>query len=495
MGQVGQLAFTSIPRLVGSIPTPCRNIEFGEFMASKKQTGSSTDININLGSPNSEPQWKFFLSRAKYTCYGGARGGGKSWALVAKSAGGALRYKGINILVLRREYSEMQNTLIDPMLKAFPSQVYTYNKSEHLLTFVNSSTIKFGNMPGYGAAVAGKYQGQSYDWLFIDEATQFLESEFRGLAAIVRGVNRIPKRIYLTCNPGGVGHNWVKRLFIDRKFKKGENPKDYVFIKATVDDNKDLMENNPDYVAQLELLPEDIRRAHRYGDWDALAGVFFEEFTEGVHTCPPFPIPANWARYRAFDYGLDMFACLWFAVDENGRCYVYREYNESGVIASDAARKQLELTLPSENIYFSIAPPDMWAKQRETGKTMAATFAENGVGLVKADNARVQGWAAVKELLKVQADGKPNLIVFNTCERLIECMKCLMHDEVNPNDVSKKPHEITHSPDALRYFCQTRTIPGFSGTAEEEKDLDYRDTMDYQYVVCGGVPTRSYINF
>lgn len=328
----------------------------------------------------------------------------------------------------------------------------------------------------------------------MEEATQFTETEFRGLSAIVRGANAFPKRIYMTCNPGGVGHNWVKRIFVDRKFKSDENPADYKFIQATVDDNKDLMDANPDYVRMLENLPPDIMRAHRYGDWSALSGSFFGEFTEGIHTCVPFPIPKNWARYRAFDYGLDMFACLWVAVDPDGRCYVYREFNESDLPVTDAARKQLELTLPSEDIPFSVAPPDMWSRQRETGKTMASTFAENGVPLLKADNSRIQGWAAVKEMFRLREDGKPGIIVFNTCERLIECVKCVQHDEQNPNDVAKKPHELTHSPDALRYFCQTYVAPGseINGkTAEEEEDTK----QDYLHFMCGGRPTQSYIGF
>lgn len=451
-------------------------------------------VTVDLGRPNSGPQWKFFESEAKYTCYGGARGGGKTWAVVAKAAGGALNYPGIQILVIRKEYGEMENTLISPMLKLLPASIYNYNKSEHQLTFTNGSIIKFGNMPGYSAATEGKYQGQSYEWLFMDEATQFLESEFRGLAAIVRGANNIPKRMYLTCNPGGPGHNWVKRIFIDRNFKPEEDPDDYVFIPATVDDNKDLMAANPDYVKQLELLPEDKRRAHRYGDWNALAGVYFEEFTEGLHTCSPFPIPNNWARYRAFDYGLDMFACLWVAVDESGRCYVYREFNRSGMVVSDAANTQLELTLPGENISFSIAPPDMWAKQRDTGKTMAATFNECGVSLLKADNSRIQGWSALKELFKIRPDGKPGLIVFSGCKTLIECIKCLMHDDTNPNDVAKKPHEITHGPDALRYFAQTYTLPGAIREPPQE-DNDTGGRTDYRRYMCGGAPSRGYIGF
>ena len=167
----------------------------------KAPANSKTTVTVDMGRPNSEPQWQFFLSKAKYTCYGGARGGGKSWSVVRKAAMGAYQYPKIKILILRREYGDMENTLISPMLGVLGRGTYNYNKSDHMVTFTNGSVIKFGNMPGYGAAVQGKYQGQEYDWLFIDEATQFLETEFRGLAAIVRGANKIPKRIYLTCNP------------------------------------------------------------------------------------------------------------------------------------------------------------------------------------------------------------------------------------------------------------------------------------------------------
>lgn len=462
-------------------------------MAKKKTTAQAeTIVTADMGRPNSEAQWKFFMSTAKYTCFGGARGGGKSWCTQRKPPMLAYQYAGIKILVLRREYGDMENSVITPMLKCLAIGSYQYNKTDHMLTFVNGSTIKFGNMPGYGAAVEGKYQGQEYDVLFIEEATQFLESEFRGLCAMVRGANKFPKRVYLTCNPGGVGHNWVKRLWVDRKFKPGEDPKDYLFIPATVDMNKDLMESNPDYIRQLELLPEDKRRAHRYGDWNALAGTYFDEFTDGVHTCNPFPIPRDWAKYRAFDYGLDMFFCLWIAVDPGGRCYVYRQYAEANLVVSDAARIQLEKTPADEHIHFSIAPPDMWARNRESGKTQATMFGENGVGLMKADNNRKQGWSALKEMFKIQEDGKPGLMIFATCETLIECIKCLMHDDSDPNDVSKKPHEITHGPDALRYFAQTYVLPGMQIVEDDEEDDD-SGLMDYHYAMCGGKVTGSYI--
>lgn len=462
----------------------------------KVKTGGGS-VTIDLGRPNSKPQQEFFASRCKYTAYGGARGGGKTWASSRKAIGGALRWTGIKILMIRREYDDLRNTLIEPMLAILPQEIATYNGTLNIIYFVNGSTIKFGNMPGYGAAVAGKYQGQEYDWIFMEEATQFTEQEFRGLGACLRGVNKIPKRFYLTCNPGGVGHHWVKRLFVSREFRNGENPDDYCFIKATVEDNKDLMESSPDYVQALDLLPEDIRNAHRYGDWDALAGTYFSEFRPELHTCKPFRIPDEWPRYRAFDYGLDMFACLWIAVDFSGRCYVYREYCESDLVVSDAARVMRACTPPEERVSFTIAPPDMWNRQKDSGKNMAELFMQNGIGLLKASNSRIQGWLSLKELMKLRKDGKPGLIIFSDCKSLIEFLPALQHDTKNPSDCAKEPHEITHAPDALRYFAVMRTMPAIKNaviTPEDDFD-DGRSASDYDSVMCGGEPQESYMFF
>ena len=401
-------------------------------------------ITIDLGRPNSEPQNQFFASRVKYTCYGGARGGGKSWCTQRKPVGGAIEYAGIRILILRRRYEDLENSVINPIVKLVPQALANYNVQKHLMTFANGSTIKCGNTDGYGSAVTGKYQGQEYDWIFIEEATQFTEQEFRGIAGCCRGATPFPKRIYLTCNPGGIGHQWVKRIFITRDFLPNENPDDYLFIKATVEDNKDLLEGSPDYINALDLLPEDIRKAHRYGDWDALSGGYFPEFTVKTHVIKPFAIPDSWVKYRAFDYGLDMFACLWIAVDFNGRHYVYREFAESKLIVSEAARAALTSTPANERVEYTVAPPDMWSTQKDTGKTMATLFAESGLPVLKANNSRVQGWLAVKEFFKIMPDGKPNMVVFETCKGLIDDIMAIQHDEKNPSDCAKQPHEITH---------------------------------------------------
>ena len=204
----------------------------------------------------------FFASRKLYTAYGGAKGGGKTWAVRTKALLGAYNYAGIRILILRRTYPELQSNHIEPMLRMIKPEFCSYNGALRCLSFANGSLIRFGHWSGESSEL--EYNGQEYDWIFIDEATQFSWRSFQFLGGLLRGVNDIPKRMYLTCNPGGVGHRWVKRLFIDRDFYDGggdpeaaENPEDYVFIPATVEDNTALLRASPGYVRMLASMPED----------------------------------------------------------------------------------------------------------------------------------------------------------------------------------------------------------------------------------------------
>ena len=467
-------------------------------MARKPKSGGGV-LELDFGTPN-EKQKLFLASEAKYTAYGGARGGGKSWAVRVKAAAGALNYSGIKILILRRTYPELENTIIMPMVEMLNTAriddrpagdvLFTYHATMRTMFFANGSMIKFGHLQSANAIT--EYQGQEYDWIFLDEATHFTEWEFRTLAATLRGVNKIPKRMYLTCNPGGVGHQWVKRLFVSREYEGMENPDDYVFIPATVEDNTALMDNSPDYLQMLDLLPDDIRAAHRYGDWDALAGQYFNEFKKELHVVPSFVIPKEWPKYRCFDYGLDMFACLWFAVDFDGRVWVYREYCEKGLIVSDAAAAMRTLTPDDEFIQYTVAPPDMWSTQKDTGRTMAEVYTQNGIGLVKASNSRVQGWLILKECLKVRRDGKPGLLITENCSRLIKDMPALQHDDKNPSDVAKEPHDITHINDALRYGMIFRTLNAQHEVVREE---EYEGLEDYDDAMTGGEASASYIAY
>lgn len=461
----------------------------------KKLKHSAGELHLELGSPN-EKQKRFLTSTARYTAYGGARGGGKSWAVRVKAIAGALQYPGIHILVMRRTYPELESTIIMPMLELLRStsqnetpagdRLFSYHSTMRIIFFANGSTVKFGHLQS--ANSIGEYQGQEYDWIFMDEATHFTQWEFRTLAATLRGVNQIPKRMYLTCNPGGVGHQWVKRLFVSREFEGQEKPDDYLFIPATVEDNTALMEHSPEYLQMLDLLPEDIRAAHRYGDWDALAGQYFPEFRRELHVVPSFSIPQHWPKYRCFDYGLDMCACYWFTVDQDNRVWVYREYCESGKIVSQAAQAMITLTPPDETVQYTVAPPDMWSTQKDSGRTMAEIFESNGVGLVKSSNARVQGWLVLKEFLKLRPDGKPGLLITEDCPRLIRDLSSLQRDDKNPSDAATQPHDITHAPDALRYGMVYRTLAAESPITHVEPELP-----TYDQLMTGGEASTSYL--
>lgn len=214
-------------------------------------------------SLTSDKQAAFFMARTKHVGFGGARGGGKSWAVRAKSKMLSVRYPGIKILIVRRTYPELVNNHIN-FLQGELNGIAKYNKTDKAFTFCNGSTIKFGYCNGDNDLL--QYQGAEYDVIFLDEATQLQEMWIKKITACLRGANHFPKRIYYTCNPGGVSHGYIKRLFIDRNYEDGENPEDYSFIQSLVTDNHALMKSQPDYIRQLEALPpklrDEIGRAH-----------------------------------------------------------------------------------------------------------------------------------------------------------------------------------------------------------------------------------------
>lgn len=400
----------------------------------------------------SEKQKEFFLSEAKYTAYGGARGGGKSFALRYKLVLLCLNYPGIRVLLVRRSYPELRENHIRPLcgMVCGSPPLAVYRERDKCFEFFCGSRLLLGYLSGHGDLL--RYQGQEYDVIAIDEATQIDEEMFLVLAASLRGANSFPKRIYLTCNPGGIGHGWVKRLFIDRSYRKGEVPEDYRFIPALVYDNEALMRNDPEYVKRLEALPASLRAAWLYGSWDVFSGQFFPEFDEALHVCEPFPLPRDAAYYCAVDYGLDMLAALFIAVNADGCAYVYDEVYESNLIVSAAAAKIRE-KLPEGAVV--IAPVDLWARGKDSGRSAAELFAEHGVYFTKIVPDRVDGWLSLKEWLATSS-GAPHLMIFRRCRNLIRCLPQLLHDTHRPGDAATEPHEITHAPDALRYFASFR---------------------------------------
>ena len=419
-------------------------------------------------------QIEFFKSKTKFTLYGGARGGGKSFVVRHKAITLALHFPGINILILRRTFPELEQN----HLKEFKTLLYgiaKYNSQRREFNFPNGSLIKFGYCNT--EADMDQYQGQNYECIFMDEATHFTEYMFMKFKECLRlsgnvDVKKFPNlkpRMYLTANPGGVGHVWVKRLFIDKQYKNGENPEDYSFIPALVYENQFLMENDPEYIRTLETLPEKEKQAMLYGDWSVFQGQFFEEFDEAIHTFNPldkdengnylYQIKPNWRIYRTRDYGLDKLACYWCALDEDGTFYVYREIWESDLIVSESGKRINEMTKNNETIYLDICPPDMWNRNRDTGKSAVdILMKECNQYPTKANNDREIGWLMVKEMLKISnITHKPRLLISTDCPHLIESMRMIQHDEKKVNDCAKEPHEVTHSCDAIRYLCTSYT--------------------------------------
>lgn len=439
-----------------------------------------------LQEPN-ERQKLFLASHAKHVGYGGARGGGKSWAVRDKAKRLCLRFKGIKVLIVRRTYPELVNNHIN-QLRDELNGIAKYNKSEKIFTFPNGSTIKFGYCNNDNDL--DQYQGAEYDVIFLDEATQLQEMWIKKITACVRGVNDFPKRIYYTCNPGGASHGYIKRLFIDKQYESGEVPGDYEFIQALVTDNKALMESQPDYIKQLEALPPKLREAWLYGRWDIFEGQFFEDFRTtpdidlcakaGItveealeqrrftHVIEPFQPPRGWNIMRSYDFGYNKpFSLGYWAVDYDGVLYRIMEMYgctqtpDEGVKWSpdEQFRRIVELErthpwLKGRKIVDSVADPAIWDASR--GESIADTAARYGIYFSPGDNERIPGWMQVHYRMQFDENGYPRMYFFSNCKAAIRTIPLMMYSETKPEDIDTKLED--HCPDEIRYMCMSRPI-------------------------------------
>ena len=406
----------------------------------------------------------FIDSTADEVLFGGAAGGGKSFGQMVDALLFALKYPRSKQLVLRRTFAELDKSLIRTSLMLYPKEIYSFNATSHPGKFKNGSIIDFG----YCAADNDVFQYQSaeYDVIRFDELTHFTKSQYVYLISRVRGANPFPKQIKSTTNPGGIGHGWVKERFISatgaREGFIGEDGMKRIFIPSLLDDNPYLMAHDPGYKSRLLALPEREKRALLYGDWDIFEGQYFTEFSARRHVTEAFEIPPSWRKYRTIDYGLDRLACLWIAISPDGCAYVYREYCESQLPISRAASEILRRTPSGESIYATLAPPDLWSRSQESGKSKATLFSEYGVNLTRTSNDRECGWLAIKELL-MEREGGVGLRIFSSCNEIIRCLPALTVDKIRPTDCANEPHEITHAPDALRGFAIFHARPADIG--------------------------------
>ena len=426
-------------------------------------------MNISI----TKKQQKFITSEAFETLFGGAAGGGKSYGQLVDALLYALKYPKSKQIIFRSTFADLEKSLIRVSLDVYPLSIADYNSSKHTWKFNNGSIIDFGYIQ-YEKDVY-QYQSAEYDVIRFDELTHFTEFMYTYMISRCRGANPYPKRIKSSTNPGGIGHTWVKERFIDIgepnvihncKLETGEEVT-RIFIPSLVTDNKFMLDYDPEYIKRLDALPEKERKALKYGDWDIYDGMFFPEFKRSIHVIKPFQIPDNWNRYIAMDYGLDMFAVLFVAIDTKGKAYVYNEIHKPNLIVSEA-RQTLKSIMRHYKYKYIYAPPDLWNRNRDTGKSTAELFYEGGVDLTKASNNRISGWLNVKEWLRVkkvrhEQTGElyedSDLKIFNNCLNLIKYLPQLQHDEKDPNDVATEPHEPTHITDALRYFCVSRIAP------------------------------------
>ena len=404
---------------------------------------------VHIGGVPNPKQQQFFDSRAKYTAYGGARGGGKSWALRRKLVAMCLRYRGIHCLLLRRTLEELKSNHIYPMLREY-GDILRWREGERAFVFEGGSRIDCGYCDCDRDML--RYQGQEYDIIAIDEATQLTEEQFTVFRACLRGVGAFPRRMYLTCNPGGVGHAWVKRLFIDRDFRDGEDGAEYCFISALLTDNPVLMQADPDYLGQLQSLPPRLRDAWLYGRWDVFAGQFFPEFSRQKHVFGG-SAPDGLRCFGALDYGFDRLAVLLLGRDAQGRLWVLGERCVSGLTLRAAATETVALLekAPSRPEYV-VASPDLWNRRQDSGLSGVAVMQTVSTmpPMRAADDRRIAGWRTLRQYL--HGDGnEPLLQIHACCRELIDCMEGLQCDEKRMEDAAAHPHHLTHAPEALRY--------------------------------------------
>lgn len=445
-----------------------------------------------LKLPTPSPKQELFLTdEHSNVAFGGARGGGKSFAIRLKAIILCLMYSGIKVMIVRKTFPELTANHIKPLKELLmcgqKGAVAKYNDSKKEMRFRNGSEILFRYCDT--EKDVDRYQGTEVDVLFLDEATQLSEDQMKKICACVRGVNAFPKRVYYTCNPGGKGHGYIKRLFIDKVYNVGEHPEDYSFIQSLVTDNKALMESDPDYLKQLEALPPKLRQAWLEGRWDVFEGAFFEEFRvtpdpqacydAGItveeaaeqhlwtHVIEPFSIPDGWKIYRSYDFGFGKpFACNWYAVDYEGCAYMIAElYGCTGTPNegvkwspekqfSEIARIEREHPLLKGKRIQGVADPSIWDGSR--GIAIIEEAEKQHLWFDKGINDRIPGWMQIHERFKFDEYGKSMLYIFSTCKDTIRVIPLMMYDEHKPEDLDTDLED--HILDSIRYFCMARPI-------------------------------------
>ena len=417
--------------------------------------------------PNSGPQTEFLAASEREVFYGGARGGGKSYAMLVDP----LRYctkANHRALLVRRTMPELRDLIQKSQLlysKAFPNAKWREQEKEW--RFPSGAKIEFGYAENMTDVL--RYQGQSYTWIGIDELPQYPSPDiYNFLRSSLRSVDKdIPVYMRATGNPGNVGSQWVKEMFVDPSepntaFDVGidtPNGKKYItrrFIPAKLQDNPYLMQTD-DYYIMLASLPEVQRKQFLDGDWSAFENSAFPEFDPIKHVSEPFEIPRNWHRFRTCDWGYASHACcLWIAIDFDNNLWVYRELYTQRVTADIFAQKVLEAER-NEYVRYGVLDSSTWARRGDVGPSIAETMIQQGCKWRPSDRSprsRVNGKLELHKRFSVSEKTGPGIRIFKTCRNLIRTLGSLPTDDKNPEDVDTNAED--HAYDALRYGCMSR---------------------------------------
>mgnify|MGYP002551690070 CR=1 FL=1 len=443
-------------------------------------------------TPNPRQQ-AFFRAEAANIAYDGARGGGKSWAMRRKLVMLAMRYPGLKLLLLRRTLPELRANHILPLQRELAGYA-AWSGAERAFRFPNGSRLVMGYCDS--DSDCAQYQGQEYEVIGFEEATNFEPDWLTFIATCLRTTRTdFTPRIYYTCNPGGEGHAWVKRLFIDRRFKEGEEPEEHSFIQSLITDNTALMEADPQYIKQLEVLPPKLRDAWLYGNWEIFEGQFFEDFrTEPdmraaeahgesltaeelraqrrwVHVIEPFDLNAGscrgWRIMRSYDFGYGKpFSCAWWAIDYDGVIYRILElYGCTGTPNegvrwtpdqqfAEIARIEREHPWLRGKKIEGVADPAIWDASR--GESIADTAARYGLYFTKGDNERIPGWMQCHYRLQFDEEGYSRMYVFSNCAAFIRTVPGMMFSRTAPEDLDTEMED--HVCDEWRYMCMSRPV-------------------------------------
>lgn len=437
-----------------------------------------------------------FQQRKEYeVLYGGAAGGGKSEALVMEATRQVHipHYRGI---LIRKTFPQLAD-LIDKTLtyypRAFPGA--RYNASEHCWSFPSGAKIYFGSMQRPQDRM--KYQGRNFDFVGFDELTHFTWEEYAYLIGRNRP-NGPGTRVYIraTTNPGGIGHAWVRDRFITAappmttisesvNVNTPDGPqtvtRERLFVPATVFDNEKLLENDPNYVANLAMLPEAERNALLYGDWNSFDGQVFREWVNDpehyldrkwTHVVEPFEIPAHWKIWRGFDFGYAKpFSVGWYAASPEGYIVRIAEYYgctgtpNKGVElnADEIAAEIVRIEREDENLrrwdrreIVGVADPSIFDKSRGLSIADMMARAPSFVLWHGGDNTRIAGKMQFHYRFAFSKTGTPMFQVFNTCRHFIRTIPTLCYSDKFVEDIDTDMED--HIYDECRYVLMDNPI-------------------------------------